>query len=138
MQRIQDNCEILKTVFHLLLRCVWLSIQHLKLWFRPRPLHCFFRQGTLLHFVSPHPGVQICTGNILLGGRRGGGVGKRSCPGGVAILLSMLHAKETEISSRHLGLWLAWAFTFFFTFHPRAYLLPVLANQEKTVLNNVI
>ena len=25
--------------------------------FTPCPSHCFLRQGTLLHFVSPHPGV---------------------------------------------------------------------------------
>ena len=25
--------------------------------FKPHPLHCFLRQGTLLHFVSLHPGV---------------------------------------------------------------------------------
>ena len=25
--------------------------------FKPRPLHCFLRQRTLLHFVSLHPGV---------------------------------------------------------------------------------
>ena len=25
--------------------------------FKPRPSHCFLRQGTLLHFVSLHPGV---------------------------------------------------------------------------------
>ena len=30
---------------------------------------------------------------------------------GVAILQGMLHAKETEISSGRLGLWLVWAFT---------------------------
>ena len=25
--------------------------------FKPRPSRCFLRQGTLLPFVSPHPGV---------------------------------------------------------------------------------
>ena len=25
--------------------------------FKPRPSRCFLRQGTLLHFVSVHPGV---------------------------------------------------------------------------------
>ena len=38
----------------------------------------------------------------------GGGGGGR-----VAILLGMLHAKETGISSGHLSLWLVCAFTFF-------------------------
>ena len=33
--------------------------------------------------------------------------------GGVAILLGMLHAKETRISSGQLGLWLVCAFNFF-------------------------
>ena len=33
--------------------------------------------------------------------------------GGVAMLLGMLHAKETRISCGHLGLWLMCAFTFF-------------------------
>ena len=37
--------------------------------FKPRPLHWFLRQGTLLHYVSLHSGV-MGTGNIhvLLGG----------------------------------------------------------------------
>ena len=38
--------------------------------FKPRPLHCFLRQGTLLHFVSLHPGVSwvpvtYCWGGTL-------------------------------------------------------------------------
>ena len=36
--------------------------------FKPRPLRCFLRQVTLLHFASLHPGVQMGTGDILLGG----------------------------------------------------------------------
>ena len=36
--------------------------------FKLRPLRCFLRQGTLLHLVSLHPGVEIGTGDILLGG----------------------------------------------------------------------
>ena len=32
------------------------------------PLCCFLRQDTLPHIVSLHPGVQMGTGNILLGG----------------------------------------------------------------------
>ena len=72
------------------------------------------------------------------GGGGGGGKGLVGRGGVVAILLSMLHVKETEISSCRLGLWLACAFTFFSPFHPRAYLWPVLANQKKTVFNNVI
>ena len=39
--------------------------------------------------------------------------GPASLPGGVAILPGMLHAKETGISCRRLGLWLVCAFTFF-------------------------
>ena len=38
--------------------------------------------------------------------------GLASHPGGVAILLSMLHANESGISSGRLGLWLMCAFTF--------------------------
>ena len=112
VQRIQDNCEILRTVFHLSLRCVWLSIQHLKLrtWrsqFRPCPLHCFFRQGILLHFCLSSP--WCIYGYWQHSAVRGGGVNPAilSRRGGVAILLSMLHATETEISSCRLGLWLA-------------------------------
>ena len=36
--------------------------------FKPRPLHCFLRQGTSVHFVSLHPGVSMGTSDILLGG----------------------------------------------------------------------
>ena len=36
---------------------------------------------------------------------------------GVAILLGMLHAKETRISCGHLGLWLMCAFTIFYHSH---------------------
>ena len=62
------------------------------------------------------------TGNILLGGG--------SNP-------AILSRGEKQYSA------VVWAFDLcvpflFFPFHPRAYLLPVLANQEKTVLNNVI
>ena len=39
--------------------------------FKPRPLHCILRQGTLLHFVSLHPGVSMGTSDILLGGNTG-------------------------------------------------------------------
>ena len=35
--------------------------------FKPGPSRCFLRQGNLLHFVSLYPGVQMGTGNILLG-----------------------------------------------------------------------
>ena len=35
--------------------------------FKPHPLHCFLGQGTLLNFVSLHPGV-MGPGDILLGG----------------------------------------------------------------------
>ena len=33
--------------------------------FKPRPLHCILRQGTLLHFVSLHPGVSMGTSDIV-------------------------------------------------------------------------
>ena len=36
--------------------------------FKPPPLYCFLRQGTLLHFVSLHPGVSMGTSDILLWG----------------------------------------------------------------------
>ena len=36
--------------------------------FKPRPSRCFLRQGTLLHFVSLHPGVEMGTGDIPLEG----------------------------------------------------------------------
>ena len=76
--------------------------------FKPRMLRCFFRQGTLLHFVSLHPGVKMGTSNILLG------VAMRwtSIPSRGSSNTPMFHAKETRISSGHLGLWLMYAFTF--------------------------
>ena len=58
---------------------------------KPRPLRCFLRQGTLLHFAPPHPGVKMGNGDIL--------------QGEVAILLGMLHATETGVSSGRVGLW---------------------------------
>ena len=64
---------------------------------KPRPLRCFLRQGTLLHFAPPHPGVKMGNGDIL--------------QGGVAILLGMLHATETGVSSGRVGLWLLCGFT---------------------------
>ena len=73
--------------------------------FKPHPLHCFLRQGTLLHFVVLHPGVQMawvpvtyCWGITLHWTSipsRGGG--------GVAIFLGILHSKETRIRSRLVG-----------------------------------
>ena len=36
--------------------------------FKPRPLHCILRQGTLPNFVSLHPSVSMGTSDILLGG----------------------------------------------------------------------
>ena len=36
--------------------------------FKPRLSRCFLRQGTLVPFVSLHPGVYMGTGDILLGG----------------------------------------------------------------------
>ena len=35
--------------------------------FKSHPLRCFLRQGTLLYFVSLHPGVLMGTGDMLLG-----------------------------------------------------------------------
>ena len=86
------------------------------------PSCCFLRQGILLRFVSAaftQVYKLVGTGDTLLGvtlqwtsiplngakSGRGGGVE------GLAILLGMLHAKETRISSGHLGLWLVCAFT---------------------------
>ena len=63
-------------------------------------LACLFfliRQENLLHFVSLHPGVKMGNGDIL--------------QGGVAILLGMLHATETGVSSGRMGLWLLCGFT---------------------------
>ena len=40
--------------------------------FKPRPSLCLLRQGTLLDFVSLHPGVKMGTSDILVGG---GGAG---------------------------------------------------------------
>ena len=34
---------------------------------KPRPSRCFLIQGTLLHFVSLHPGVKMGNGDILQG-----------------------------------------------------------------------
>ena len=34
---------------------------------KPRPSRCFPRQGTLLHFVAPRPGVKMGNGDILQG-----------------------------------------------------------------------
>ena len=34
---------------------------------KPRPSRCFPGQGTLLHFVSPRPGVKMGNGDILQG-----------------------------------------------------------------------
>ena len=51
------------------------------------------------------------TGNILQGEGKEPCNGLTSCPGGVAILLGMLHTKESGISSGRLGLWLLCIFT---------------------------
>ena len=54
--------------------------------FKPCPLQCFLRQGTLFHFVSLHPGVLKGTGDILLGGggvTRPGGSSNTPSPGGL-------------------------------------------------------
>ena len=49
------------------------------------------------------------TGDILLGGNPT--MDKYPVQGGVTILLSLLHATETGISSGRVGLWLMYAFT---------------------------
>ena len=77
--------------------------------FKPCLSHCYLRQGTLLHFVSSHRGIN---GYQLL--TAGGGVTLQwtSIPSrGGAILLGMLHAKETGISSGCLGVCLVCPFT---------------------------
>ena len=66
---------------------------------KPRPSRCVLRQGTLLHFAPPHPGVKMGNGDIL--------------QGGVAILLGMLHATETGVSSGRVGLWLLCGLTLY-------------------------
>ena len=81
--------------------------------FKPRPSRCFLIQETFLHFVSLHPGVNgwilatYCWGVTL----RWTSILSRG--GGEAILLGMLHAKETRISSGRLGLRLECAFAFY-------------------------
>ena len=50
------------------------------------------------------------TGDILLGGNPA--MDRHPVQGRVAILLGMLHAKETGMSSGRLGVWLVCAFTF--------------------------
>ena len=105
-------------------RCVWLTIQHLRhqTWGPSSGLvHCvvalhkeLYSILSLLTQVYKWVLATYCWGE---------GVTLRSCPGGSSAVV--------------------WAFDLcvpllFFPFHPRAYLLPVLANQEKTVLNNVI
>ena len=55
----------------------------------------------------------MSTGDILLGGNPA--MNKHPVQGGVAILLGMLPANETEISSDRFGLWLMCAFTWYFT-----------------------
>ena len=49
------------------------------------------------------------TSNILLGGNLV--MDYHPVQGGVAILLGLLYATETGISSGPAGLWLVWAFT---------------------------
>ena len=102
--------------------------------FKLRPLRCFLRQGTLLLVVFPHPGVKMGTSDILPGGG-GGNPAMEWYPvqGGVAILLGMLHAKETRISCGHLGLWLMCAFTFFYHSH-KMHLLGSCTDQNDRFL----
>ena len=66
-------------------------------------LRVFLAQETLLHFVSVHPSVYMGTGDILLEGNlRWTSIRSR----GAAILLGLLHVKESGISSDRLSLWL--------------------------------
>ena len=66
-------------------------------------LRVFLAQETLLHFVSVHPSVYMGTGDILLEGNlRWTSIRSR----GAAILLGLLHVKESGISSGRLSLWL--------------------------------
>ena len=103
--------------------------------FKLGPLCCFLRQGTLLLVVFPHPGVKMGTSDILP--RGGGGCNPAMdwypVQGGVAILLGMLHAKETRISCGHLGLWLICAFTFFYHSH-KMHLLGSCTDQNDRFL----
>ena len=66
------------------------------------------------------------TGDILMGGNPA--MDWHLVQGGVAILLDMLHAKETGISSGRLGLWLVCAFPFIFPFNG---LVPVVRIRAK-------
>ena len=77
--------------------------------FKPRPSRCFLRQGTLLHFVSLHLGVQVGTGDTLQGSNPA--MDWHPVQGGVAILLGMPYTKETGISAGRSSLWLVCAFT---------------------------
>ena len=54
------------------------------------------------------------TGDMLLGVTLRPAMDWHPVQGGVAVLLGMHHAKETEMSSGHLGLWLVCLFSFFF------------------------
>ena len=54
------------------------------------------------------------TGDILLGGNPA--MDQHPVQGGVAILLGMLHATETGISSGRVGLRLVCAFTLFYLY----------------------
>ena len=54
------------------------------------------------------------TGDILLGGNPA--MNQHPVQGGVAILLGMLHATETGISSGRVGLRLVCAFTLFYLY----------------------
>ena len=71
------------------------------------PSAFFLAQETLLHLVSVHPSVYMGTGDILLEGNlRWTSIRSR----GAAILLGLLHVKESGISSGRLSLWLLCAF----------------------------
>ena len=104
--------------------------------FKPRPSCCFLRRGTLRLFVSLHPGVQMGTGDLLLGGNPV--MEQHPIQGEVAILLGMLHAKEIGTSSHRFGLQLMCIFALYlFTF-----LFPGLARAKsvptKTYSNEVV
>ena len=93
--------------------------------FKPRPLCCFLRQGTLLHFAFLHPWYVNGYRRHTVGGGGGGNPAMGFRPRGVPILLGMLRATETGISNGCVGLWLVCAFTFYLFFFFQFRLSPI-------------
>ena len=73
------------------------------------------------------------TSEILLGGNPV--IGHHPIQGGVAILLCMLHANETWISSSCLGLWLLCTFTFTLTLGKQSCIFSMLSQTFKVALS---